>query len=84
MLLAEYGAAGLDYGPPHAPLERLDELGRVLGMTPAVLAAMKPHLTLFGPPDPSAATIDPVVAAALAEAVQGAPAPSPAQPPQMC
>jgi general secretion pathway protein K len=36
-------------------------------MTPAILAAIRPHLTLFGPPGPSPATADPVVAAALAE-----------------
>jgi general secretion pathway protein K len=65
-LLAEYRAAGLDYGPPGEPLETLDELGRVLGMTPAVLAAIRPHLTLFGPPQPNPASADPVVAAALA------------------
>jgi general secretion pathway protein K len=81
LLLAEYGVAGLDYGPPGAPLETLDELSRVLGMTPAVLTAIRPHLTLFGPPEPSTATTDPFVAAALAETAQGAPAPSPAQPP---
>src|SRR5208282_4409974 len=71
----------LDYGPPVAPLETLDELGRVLGMTPATLAAIRPHLTLFGPPQPSAATTDPVVAAALAESPQATTASSPAQPP---
>ncbi|MBV8505473.1 MAG: general secretion pathway protein GspK [Alphaproteobacteria bacterium] len=65
-LVAEYRAAGLDYGPPSAPFETLGELGRVLGMTPAVLAAIRPHLTLFGPPEPNPATMDPVVAAALA------------------
>jgi hypothetical protein len=37
-------------------LETIEELGRVLGITPAVLAAIRPHLTLFGPPEPSAAT----------------------------
>ena len=79
--LPEYRAAGLDYGPPVAPLETLDELGRVLGMTPATLAAIRPHLTLFGPPQPSAATTDPVVAAALAESPQATTASSPAQPP---
>lgn len=66
-LLAEYRAAGLDYGPPGGPLETIDELGRVLGMTPAVLAAIGPHLTLFGPPEPNPASADPVVAAALAQ-----------------
>lgn len=64
--LAEYRAAGLDYGPPGTSLETIDELGRVLGMTPAILAAVRPHLTLFGPPEPSPATADPVVAATLA------------------
>jgi general secretion pathway protein K len=65
-VLADYRAAGLDYGPPGEPLETLDELGRVLGMTPAVLAAIRPHLTLFGPAQPNAQNADPVVAAALA------------------
>jgi general secretion pathway protein K len=65
-VLADYRAAGLDYGPPGAPLETIDELGRVLGMTAAVLAAIRPHLTLFGPPEPNPASADPLVAAALA------------------
>ncbi len=65
-LVADYRAAGLDYGPPSAPIETLSELGRVLGVTPAVLIAIRPHLTLFGPSEPNPATTDPVVAAALA------------------
>jgi general secretion pathway protein K len=65
-LVADYRAAGLDYGPPSAPIETLSELGRVLGMTPAVLMAIRPHLTLFGPSEPNPTTTDPVVAAALA------------------
>jgi general secretion pathway protein K len=43
VLLAEYQAAGLDYGPPGAPLETIDELARVLGMTPTVFAAIRPE-----------------------------------------
>src|SRR5215470_17325501 len=35
-------------------------------MTPAVLAAIRPHLTLYGPAEPNPASADPVVAAALA------------------
>ncbi|MGH7114452.1 MAG: general secretion pathway protein GspK [Stellaceae bacterium] len=69
-LLAEYRAAGLDYGPPGSPLETLGELGRVLGMTPALLAKLRPHLTLFGPAEPDPTTADPVVAAALAQILQ--------------
>ncbi len=62
---AAYRAAGLDYGPPREPLETIDELGRVLGMTPAVLAAIRTHLTLFGPAEPNPMTADPIVRAAL-------------------
>jgi general secretion pathway protein K len=65
-LVADYRTAGLDYGPPGTPFETLGELGRVLGMTPPVLLAIRPHLTLFGPPEPNPTTMDPVVAAALA------------------
>jgi general secretion pathway protein K len=69
-VLADYRAAGRDYGPPGAPLETLDELGRVLGVTPAVLSAIRPHLTLFGPAEPNPVSADPIVAAALAEISQ--------------
>jgi general secretion pathway protein K len=67
-VLADYRGAGLDYGPPDAALETLDELGRVLGMTPDILRAIRPHLTLFGPSQPSGASADPIVAAAFAQA----------------
>jgi general secretion pathway protein K len=81
VLLADYRAAGLDYGPPGAPIETLDELGRVLGMTPATFAAIRPHLTLFGPPQPSPTTTDPFVATALASVATTEPAVSANQPP---
>jgi general secretion pathway protein K len=61
----EYRAAGLDHGPPNAPFESLDELGRVMGMTPQLLAAMRPHLTLFQFTDTDPTLADPVVAKAL-------------------
>jgi general secretion pathway protein K len=86
-LVADYRAAGLDYGPPSGPFETVGELGRVLGVTPAVLMAIRPHLTLFGPPEPNPATTDPVVAAALALTVTigslptGQPAVQPSQTP---
>jgi general secretion pathway protein K len=80
-VVAEYHAAGLDYGPPGAPLETLDELGQVLGMTPAILTVIRPHLTLFGPPQPSAPSLDPVVAAVVAESSQVESVPSADQPP---
>ncbi|TMJ50196.1 MAG: general secretion pathway protein GspK [Alphaproteobacteria bacterium] len=75
---AAYRAAGLDYGPPGEPLETIDELGRVLGMTPAVLAAIRPHLTLLGPAQPNPLTADPIVTAALAEIRVASQVPAPA------
>lgn len=63
--LADYRAVGLDYGPPGEPLESDEELGRVVGMTPGLLASMRPHLTAFGPAQPKRSAADPVVAAAL-------------------
>jgi general secretion pathway protein K len=64
--LAEYRAAGLDYGPPGQPLDTLGELSEVLGITPSVLAEIGPHLTLYGAAQPDPRAADPVVAAALA------------------
>jgi general secretion pathway protein K len=69
-IAAEYRAAGLDYQPPGAPLESLGELGRVVGMTPAVLAALRPHLSLYAPAEPDPQGSDPVVQTALAVIAQ--------------
>jgi len=68
--LANFTVAGLDYRPPRSPLEGIEELARVRGMTPNLLAALRPHLTLFGPAEPDPAAADPEVAAALAIAGQ--------------
>lgn len=65
-LLAEYRAAGRDYAPPGQPLETIDELRDVLGMTPSIFAAIRPHLSLFAQARPDAAHADPVVRSALA------------------
>jgi len=62
---AQYRAAGLDYGPPGAPFESLGELGDVLGMTPVLLTALAPHMTLYSDSDPDPALADPLVRAAL-------------------
>src|SRR6516164_9656403 len=52
-------------------------------MTSAVPSAIRPHLTLFGPPQPNLASADPIVAAALAAIPQAPQAPvSGSQPPQ--
>lgn len=63
----DYRAAGLDYGPPGAPFESLDELRLVLGMTPATLAALLPSLTLYADRAPEPALAPPLIQAALAD-----------------
>lgn len=45
--LPQYQQAGRKYGPPQAPLETMDDLELVLGMTPAFLAAARPYLTIY-------------------------------------
>lgn len=69
---AAYRAAGLGHAPSEAPFRSLDELGGVLGMTPALLARLAPHLDLHagGAPDPGLA--GPVVLAALRALAGGA------------
>lgn len=43
----EYRKAGLPYGPANAPLDSVDQIGLVLGMTPDLVTAMKPYLTIY-------------------------------------
>jgi general secretion pathway protein K len=82
-LRAQYQAAGRDYVPPGAPFESIDELSRVVGVTPALYAALVPHLTLYGPADPDPNGADPVVAAALAQSRQSVPTAAPVPPDTM-
>ena len=58
----------MTYGPPGQPFQHLDELGYVLGMTPEILAALKPHLTLWSTSDPDPAAADALVLGALRSA----------------
>jgi general secretion pathway protein K len=63
-----YQGAGQGYAPSGEPIANVDELGAVIGMTPDLLARLRPHLTIFTDGDPGANTRDPVVARALAAA----------------
>lgn len=57
----DYEAAGLPLGPKNAPFETVDELNRVLGLDPAIVAAAQPYLTVFSTApgvDPRAASAD--------------------------
>ncbi|RUT26389.1 general secretion pathway protein GspK [Asaia sp. W19] len=59
-----YLAAGLPYQPPHAAFETIGELGLVSGMTPALLACLRPHLSATQPEAPHTPLADPVIRAA--------------------
>jgi general secretion pathway protein K len=64
----QYRAAGRDYAPPGSPFESIDELGLVLGMTPDLLAALEPHLSLYNEDEPDLLVAHPLVARAVADA----------------
>jgi general secretion pathway protein K len=74
--LTQYRAAGLAWGPPGKPFRSAGELALVRGMTPALAASLRSHISVFtaGAPDP--ALTDPVVRAALADANGGIVPPS--------
>jgi len=76
----QYAAAGLPYGPPGTPMQDVQEVRAVLGMTEPLFDRLAPHLTVLTDSDPDLSTRDPVVARALIDAsgaadetVQGAP-----------
>ena len=69
--LAAYKAAGLNYGPAGAPFGSLDEVGAVLGMTPDLLARVRPYLSLYASTTPDPASASRPVLAALREAFGG-------------
>jgi general secretion pathway protein K len=67
--IQQYMLAGLSYVPPSAKFVSVDEVGLVLGMTPALLACLGPHITVYSSSIPMLqTTTDPVVRQALAEA----------------
>jgi general secretion pathway protein K len=64
----QYLAAGRAWGPPDRPFRSIDELGLVLGMTPEVLARVRPYVSPWVQSSPAAIGSDPVIHAALTEA----------------
>jgi general secretion pathway protein K len=73
-----YLAAHRSYAPTGQPFRNLQEIGLVLGMTPKLLAALTPHISLFAPRMPDPLRADPLVVAALAAEGAGSAA-SPSQ-----
>lgn len=58
--LEQYQQMGMNYGPPNAPVQSVDELQLVLGMTPQIFAAVRPYFTVY-----SGGQIDPKYAPPL-------------------
>ncbi|RDS83209.1 general secretion pathway protein GspK [Dyella psychrodurans] len=57
---AAYAAAGRDYGPRNGPFASVQELQMVLGMDPALYAAVAPYVTIWSgrsSPDPNTAPL---------------------------
>jgi general secretion pathway protein K len=50
--LDRYRQAGLPYAPPDRPFASVEEIGLVVGMTPALLARLQPYLSVFQAGDP--------------------------------
>ncbi len=68
--LAQYRSAGLPYGPANRLFDSVDELGLVIGMTPALLARIRPMLSVYQDGDV------PEPAVAIAAATTEAPVPA--------
>lgn len=60
-----YRQAGYPYLPQGKPFATLDEVGLVLGMTPEIMDALRPHLSLARQEAPDPRRADAVVAKAL-------------------
>jgi general secretion pathway protein K len=69
---AEYRAAGLGWLPKNAPLQSIAELGQVYGVTPDLLARMRPYLsTHSGLPGVDATLASPALMALLRAGLEG-------------
>lgn len=73
-----YRGAGLDYTPPDAPFRSVEELGLVIGMTPALLARLAPNMTVFREGDPEGTLAPPLVQEAIHDVSGPGPFPPPA------
>ncbi len=71
---AQYRAAGLPYVPAGHRFGDVDELGAVLGMSPVLLDALRPHLSVYNFGNILPQRADPIVRDALTQAEIGQPA----------
>jgi general secretion pathway protein K len=68
---APYRSVGLSYAPPGAPFETSEEIGLVLGMTPALRGCLLPHISVYQHrDDPSLIAADSFVIVAMTAAAR--------------
>lgn len=79
--LDRYRAAGRSFAPAGLPFRDTAELGQVIGMTPALLAALGPHLSVYADAGLTYAHADPVVQAVTRALNGGAAPPADLSPP---
>jgi general secretion pathway protein K len=69
--MQQYLDAGRSYSPPNAPVESIDELQLVIGITPEVVALVRPYLTIHTKSkQPDENNAPPIVRRALALAAR--------------
>jgi len=78
-MIARYQAAGMSYAPTGEAFASVDELGLVIGMTPDLLARLKPHLTIDSGGGIDTDHPDPIVAQALKQVPPSLLPPGPTQ-----
>jgi general secretion pathway protein K len=66
----QYQAGGREFGPPHQPFLSAGELGLVVGMTPALTRKLAPFIDPYIESTPNPDIADPVMAAAIDDAVK--------------
>ena len=64
-VIQRYRSAGLSAAPTGQPFRSIDELGLVIGMTPQLLAQLRPHLSIFTEGPVQAARADTIIQSAL-------------------
>ncbi len=80
IVVLQYRNAGMPAAPDGTPFRTLDELGLVIGMTPDLLARLRPHLSVYAEGPFNFDQADPVVRSALLTSGAGAPPPAPPRP----
>ena len=79
-LIALYRGAGLSAAPSGEPFASVGELGLVIGMTPELLARLRPHLSVYAEGTLNFAQADPVIQAAVRTLGRGDVQPEPTRP----